>query len=199
MSTGSASRPTPGSVSVWIHDLKNGDETAARKLFDRYFPNVRHVARRRLNGFPTRIVDDEDLALDVIATLFRGFRLGRFDRLKNRVHLWGLLLWITTEQIIDHKRWESREKRDVKKVRDSVASDSVEICDDEPSPHLLAEFNDQLQRLFDILLTDELRQIAAAKLEGYDNGEISQLLAISKRTVQRKVNQIHACWERELG
>ncbi len=199
MTTGSASCATPGSVSVWIHDLKNGSETAARELFDRYFASVRHVARRQLNGFPTCIVDDEDLALNVIDTLFRGFRLGRFDCMKDRAHLWGLLVMITREQIIDHKRWESREKRNVKKVGDSVASDSVEIFDDELSPHLLAELKDQLQHLFDVLRTDQLRHIAAAKLEGYRSEEISQLLGISKRTVQRKVNRIYERWERELG
>ncbi len=199
MTTGSASCATPGSVSVWIHVLKNGSETAARKLFDRYFASVRHVARRQLNGFPTRIVDDEDVALSVIDTLFRGFRLGRFDRMKDRVQLWGLLVMITREQIIDHKRWESRQKRDVKKVGDSVASDSVEMFDDKLSPHLLAELKDQLQHLFDILRTDELRHIAAAKLEGYRSEEISQLLGISKRTVERKVNRIYERWRKELG
>ncbi len=199
MTPGSVSHSTPGSVSVWIHDLREGSEVAARELFDRYFGSVRNIARQQLSNFPTRIVDDEDLALSVIDTLFRGVRHGHFDRMKDRVDLWCLLVVIARQQIIDHKRWESRDKRDVKMVGDTVNSQATKVFDTEPTPHLLAELKDQRQHLFDVLRTDELRYIAAAKLEGYKNSEISQSLGMSNRTVQRKVNQIYERWARELG
>ena len=198
--TGSTSNHSAlGSVSIWINDLKQGSEAAARKIFERYYVSLRHVARKQLAGFPTRLVDDEDLALSVIDTLFRGARTGRFEGLRDREHLWGLLVLIARQQIVDHKRWETRIKRDVtKEFGDAADAEETELCDEDLTPDHLAEMKDQQEHLFQLLRTDELRRIAALKLEGYDNAEIAQLLDMSPRSVQRKVNQIYDCWERKL-
>jgi RNA polymerase sigma factor (sigma-70 family) len=184
-----------GSVSVWIHDLKAGSEAAATALFKRYFSSIRNVARRELKGFPTRILDDEDLAIDVIDGLFCAMREGRFRGLKDREHMWALMVLFTRQVTVNHKRWETREKRDIQKVDDS----DFELATERTTPEHLVAAKDQQQRLFDILRTDELRIIAAAKLEGYSNAEIAERLKLSSRSIQRKVNRIYDRWEQEMG
>ena len=61
---------SPGSVTLWITDLKDGDEHAAHELWDRYFA-IADLARMKLDGFPMRVTDEEDVALSVIETLCR--------------------------------------------------------------------------------------------------------------------------------
>ena len=183
-----------GSVSVWIHDLKAGSEAAATALFQRYFASIRQLARRELRGFPSRILDDEDLAIDVIQALFTAMRDGRFRGLKDRDHMWALMVLFTRQVTVNHKRWETMGKRDVKKVDDS----DHEFATDSITPEDLAAAKDQQRRLFDILRTDELRTIAAAKLEGYSNAEIAKTLNVNVRSIQRKVNTIYEHWEREM-
>ena len=185
-----------GSVSIWLNELKTGDEQAATAIFNRYFSGLRSVARNHLQGFPTRIADDEDLALEVIHTLFEGMKVGRFDNMKNRNHLWGLLVVMTRQEVINHKRTQTRAKRDV--GREEVV-DSPDLCDSDPNPQKLVEHQDFQQHLFEILRNDQLRRIAAAKLFGNTNAEIAERENIRVRSVQRKINKIYDCWNAELA
>ena len=186
----------PGSVSLWLGDAKVGDESAATDLFNRYYPLIRKHVHKELRGFATRSADEEDLALSVIATILQRLRLRRLDKLKDRQHLWALLLVMATREVTSHKRRETRQMRD---VRRDASVDSANVghspC---PSPGVIAETNDTREYLFGILRNDQLRQIAAAKLEGYSNDEIARELQITVRTVQRKVNDIYECWDRQL-
>ena len=50
------------SVTLWIAGLKNGDELAAHAIWERYFEQLRAVARTKLGTVPQRVQDDEDLA-----------------------------------------------------------------------------------------------------------------------------------------
>jgi DNA-directed RNA polymerase specialized sigma24 family protein len=199
----SMSDVSPGSVTLWISALKDGEEVAAQKIWERYFASLRDAARKRFNGFPTRAADEEDVAVSVFDTLCRGAKLGRFPQLADREDLWGLLLVIVTQKVNDRKRWEGRQKRGSARVRgDSVLAGLLaahgpamkEVVSQEPTPEFLTELEDECSFLFSLLRNDELRQIARAKLEGDSNLEIANRLGVSVRTVQRKVRLIHEQW-----
>jgi DNA-directed RNA polymerase specialized sigma24 family protein len=193
----------PGSVTLWISGLKEGNAEAVEKIWGRYFTSLRDAARKRFNGFPTRAADEEDVAVSVFDTLCRGAKRGRFPQLADRDELWGLLLVIVSQKVNDRKRLEGRLKRGSARVRgDSVWGSLTasrgpvlrEIVSQDPTPELLTELEDERAFLFSLLRSDGLRRIAGAKLEGYSNMEIADRLGVSVRTVQRKVRLIHERW-----
>ena len=52
-----------GSVTHWINLLKAGEHAAAQPLWERYFPRLVMLARRKLQDGPRRAADEEDVAL----------------------------------------------------------------------------------------------------------------------------------------
>ena len=95
------------SVTAWIDQLKLGDQEAATQIWERYFEQLVTVARSKLEGAPTRAVDEEDVALLAFDSLFRGVKEKRFPNLDDRDDLWQLLLMLTERKAIDQKRRES--------------------------------------------------------------------------------------------
>src|SRR5262249_32221455 len=83
-----APMPTPGSVTVWIEQLKAGDAAAAAPLWQGYFRRLVGLARQRLGAAPRGVADEEDVALSAFASFCRAAAQGRFPRLDDRDDLW---------------------------------------------------------------------------------------------------------------
>ena len=64
----------------------------------------------------------------------------------------------------------------------------------EPSPELLVQLDDQLQRLLASLEDDLLRQVALSCLAGDSRQETANKLGLSLRSVERKVALIRDSW-----
>jgi DNA-directed RNA polymerase specialized sigma24 family protein len=64
----------------------------------------------------------------------------------------------------------------------------------EPTPEFAAMTVERYRALLDALTTDELREIAIAKMDGHSNQEIADLLDLSPRSIERKLNLIRAIW-----
>ena len=79
-----------GSVTHWIQALRGGDPDAAQKLWERYFPRLVGLARKRLQGARRRVEDEEDVALSAFKSFWRGARQGRFPQLADRNDLAGV-------------------------------------------------------------------------------------------------------------
>jgi hypothetical protein len=52
-----------GSVTIWVGELRAGDQAAAEQLWARYYPRLVGLARERFQGVPRCIADEEDVAL----------------------------------------------------------------------------------------------------------------------------------------
>jgi hypothetical protein len=61
-----------GSVTTWVEQLRAGDHAAAQRLWQRYFPRLVGLARRRLQGVSRRAADEEDVAFSAFHSLSRG-------------------------------------------------------------------------------------------------------------------------------
>ena len=196
-----------GSVSIWIDDLKNGDELAAQKLWERYWESLVRMARGKLGGAPRRVADEEDVALSAFNSFCAGVAKRRFPTLEDRENLWPLLL-----TIVERKAWrqighEQRQKRGGGQTRgESVlhGADSSNAAGGidrmpgrEPTPEFAAEVAEGLQQLLDSLDDDLLRQVATLKMEGYTVDEIGQRAKLSTRTVKRKLGLIRSIWSQE--
>jgi RNA polymerase sigma factor (sigma-70 family) len=196
------------SVSQWLVSLKAGDGEAVQKLWDRYKVQLLELARRKLEGVPKRVADEEDVAQNVLLSFFRGATSGRFDDVKSRDDLWWLLLAITKQKTIDLVRRETAQKRGAGRVQSEGAlapgGDGSEVgtfdrlVGDEPTPEFLVMLEEQNRRLLSMLRDDRLREIAISRIEGYTVAEIAADLSVSTRSVERKLQLIRNSWAKDL-
>ena len=80
--------PSEKSVTWWIGALKEGNQEAARELWQRYFDKLVRLGHARLGTAPRRVADEEDVALSVFRCLCDGAARGQFSQLTDRDDLW---------------------------------------------------------------------------------------------------------------
>jgi DNA-directed RNA polymerase specialized sigma24 family protein len=116
-----------GSVTLWITLAKDGDSAAVDALWQRYFPKLVRLARKKLAGGPRRAADEEDVAQSAFKSFCLAAERGRFPDLAGRDSIWRLLLQMTARKAIDLRRHEGRQRRSVKASRGS-SSRSDRAC-----------------------------------------------------------------------
>lgn len=192
------------SVTWWIQGLKQGDEQAAHKLWQRYFQRMAALARQRLGEDSRRAQDEQDIAIRVFKSLCEGAERGRLEGLVDRDGLWRLLATITARKVVQHFRQEGRQKRGGGQVRGDSIFDTSEggfdaLAGAEPTPEFLHQLAEEHQRLLSALDDDTLRRIALWKMEGWTGREIASKLGITRRSVERKLERIRELWKGELN
>jgi DNA-directed RNA polymerase specialized sigma24 family protein len=200
--------PSAGSVTTWIEQLRSGNREAAQHLWDRYFPRLVGLARKRLQdlGVPRRAASEEDVALSAFDSFYRAAEQGRFPRLGDRDELWAVLVCITARKALDLGQHERRKKRGGGRVEgesvmdnllgsDEGAAGIAQVVGHEPTPELAAQVAEEFCRLLKRLPNEELRSIAIWKLEGYTNAEIAGRLGRAEVSVERRLQVIRAVWK----
>ncbi len=196
----------PNSISVWLDEVKRGDGAAARCLWERYFPDLVRLARRKLNGLPRRMEDEEDVALSVFDSFCRAAEKGRFPDLDGRKSLWRLLCRITHFKAVDLIRRSQTGMGDARVLSGSFPAGSdtsmyqrvVPVAKPETQADFAAIVADEVRRLLKMLPSEELRSIAMAKMENYTNREIADKVGCAERTVERRLNYVRAIWKEEF-
>ena len=200
---------TGESVTCWIDQLKGGDRDAVQRLFERYYGRLVREARRWLRRAPAPpAADEDDVAQVAFASFCRRAAEGRFPRLFDRNDLWQLLVVIafrkTCNQIKQERRRQPRGGRvlHASALAAGPGGDEGALFADligrGPSPALAAQTAEECRRLLAELGSEELRQVALWKLEGYTNEEISAKLDRAVSTVERKLARIRLRWEKEV-
>jgi DNA-directed RNA polymerase specialized sigma24 family protein len=195
---------SPGSVTVWIAELKAGNAVAAQRLWENYFEKLTRLARLRLLGFPPAAADEEDVALSAFDSFCRGVARSQFPRLLDRGDLWQLLLLLTARKAYRLIRHERRQKRGGGAVRHLSAledeqSGVAEVIGREPTPDFAAQVAEECRRRLEALADSDLQTVALAKMEGYSNAEIADRLGVVERTVERRLGLIRRLWSSEEG
>lgn len=195
------------SVTLWLRQLGQGDQPAARQLWERYSAALLRLAQRRFPGAISAAADEEDLVQSVFQTLWTGASAGRWDTVKDRDELWWLLLAITRRKAINRQAYNARLKRGagVEPIhqQETLCGDTSptpldRVADERPPPELILMLEEEQQRLLGCLRDDVLRSIAVMKLEGDSHEQIAQKLDVTPRTVIRKLNLIREAWSKEL-
>jgi DNA-directed RNA polymerase specialized sigma24 family protein len=191
---------SPGSVTVWVAQLRAGDAQAAERLWEGYYRRLVGLARHKLRGRPRAAADEEDVALSAFDSFCRGAEQGRFPRLADRDDLWQLLVLLTARKAAHLIRDEARQKRGggaVVHISALADEDSrlAEFIGPEPTPEFAAQVAEECRLLMDRLGDDELRAVAQAKLEGYSNEEIARQRGCVVRTVERRLRIIRGLWK----
>ena len=194
-----------GSITGLVEQLKAGNRDAAERLWERYYPRLVGLARRRLQNTQRRVADEEDVALSAFDSFCRGAEQGRFPRLSDRDNLWELLVVITARKATDLANHNARGKRGGGRVRgDSVAAGESSAGPgmdafpaDDPTPDVAAQLAEEFERLLDRLADrPDLRQIAMRKMEGHTNAEVAAELGCAEVTVERRLSLIRKLFAR---
>lgn len=181
---------TDGSVTHWIGQVKGEQASVAeQELWNRYFTRLAALASQRLQDLPPHARDDEDVALSAMNSFFARAKDDRFTQLHDRTDLWQLLAKITVRKAANERSRVKTRKRGGPEIEANLSV----LAANEPTPEMLAVFNEQLQRLMEGL-NDDLRQVARLKLEGYTSREIAAKLGRVERTVERKLDCIRKTW-----
>jgi DNA-directed RNA polymerase specialized sigma24 family protein len=191
-----------GSVSRWLQQLQQGEAAAAQPLWERYFPRLVELARKKLRDAPRRGTE-EDVALSAFDSFCRNAAGGRFPRLADRDDLWRLLVVITARKAAHLARDERRRKRGGGAVQiDTRPEEGLgleQILSREPTPEFAAQAAEECQRLLGLLGERELEAVALWKMEGYTVEEIAQKMGYVPRSIKRKLRVIRSLWEKEVG
>ncbi len=197
------------SVTRLYLELREGREEAATDLWQLCCRALVREARKQLGPNERRVSDEEDIALAVFHELCQGVTDGRLSKDLRREDLTKLLRHFTRQETLDQRRHAQRSKRGGGFVRgESVFAFHTDgrpnhdgfhsVASTEPSPDLIVQLDDQLQRLLASLDDDRLRQVALSVLAGDSRSEIAAKLGLSLRSVERKVALIRDAWQTEL-
>jgi DNA-directed RNA polymerase specialized sigma24 family protein len=199
---------SPGSVTVWIDQLKAGAREAAQPLWERYFHQLVQRTRRKLAAGSPRTADEEDVALSAFKSFYRAAENGRFPQLNDRDDLWQLLIVLTDRKACDLIQFERRQRRGGGRVLDEAALGPADssaahplagLAGQEPTPEFTAQVAEEYRRLLALLDDAELQRVALRKMEGYTVEEIAAELGCVPRTVKRRLQLIRRIWEQETA
>lgn len=192
-------------VSLWIDELRQADELAARKVWEHFSARLHQAARRNLRAKTKRVYDEEDVVLSMFQSLCQGLVDGRFPDLHDRDSLWRLMLVISGRKIANRHRYDQRQRRDDRRtLTESVFSERQldqgdqlgdGLLSREPTPEFVAELHETSERLFAAIDEPDLKEIAMLRVEGFNDSEIADRLNCSRRTVQRRLTMIRRIWE----
>jgi RNA polymerase sigma factor (sigma-70 family) len=200
----SSTNATSDSVSEWIGHLKAGEAEAARKLWERYADQLARLASQQLAGRPKAVADEDDMAQSVFYSICRGAAAGRFSGINSRDELWWLLLAITRQKAINHRRRASAAKRGPGQVETETALAKNQpfnldnFVSPDPTAELMLILEEEYASLLDCLDDPQLRQIAVLRVEGYTVPEIAKKFNIGTRSIERKLRLIRSIWTDSL-
>lgn len=183
------------SVTQWIALLRDGDEEAAARLWERFMHRLRGLVRTRIQG---AAYDEEDVALSAFDVFCRGLAEGRYPELAGRDQLWQILATITLRKARDRFKAETSLKRGGLNVAEADGTDPHDVADRGCGPDVEALMADQCRHLLGLLQNERLEKVVLWKLDGFTNEEIAAHLGLTRWSVGRMLNCVREIWKTQL-
>jgi len=183
---------TQAADQIFIADLRAGNESAARDLFERYCGRLLDLARRRLSPKVAQRVDPEDIVQSVFRTFFTRVRNNEFI-LNGVGDLFGLLVQLTIRKAIRQMAFHRAAKRNPDMEVDLVTQDRdllVEICASGPPPDVEVSMANELEQ-FLLQLKPLDRKVLEMKLDGHSTAEIAIAVGSYERKIRRSLERIY--------
>ncbi|MCA8995486.1 MAG: sigma-70 family RNA polymerase sigma factor [Planctomycetaceae bacterium] len=186
------------SVTFFFHQLRQGDEVAVERLWEKCAPRILSVAQRTLAKQIPQYSDQEDIAQSVFLSLWSRATRGEMDGEFHRENLWRLLTTMTVRRALKHQRRDRTQKRGGGRV---LPESSVPGGAD--SPFRLDQALEHLSsHEFDVMcaeqllqLDEDLRAVAIMKLMNHTQQEIADALNCSISSVERKIRLLRKLWK----
>ena len=172
---------------------REGDETAAQEIYDRYVSRLIVLAASRISPALARRIEAED----VVQSVYRSFFARTSDEritVGNGGQLWGLLAAITINKVRGKARFHGAEKRAISAEASISASVSCyglspsELARD-PSAQEAAMLAEQYE-LATNQMSDTQRQVFQMFLNGESEEAIAKGIRRSTRTVRRELEHV---------
>lgn len=183
----------PDSITGWLYQLADGDDTAARQLWERFSARMQAIAQRKLQSFAQNAFDEEDVALSAFNAFCQAAQAGNCGEMADRDDLWRFLAVVTERKARQRIKEETRHKRGGG-ARHLADVDWEVVPGTEPPPQLAVLLTDQCHQFLGKLPNDALRNVAILKLQGFSNNEVAERLQYSRPTVQRMLTIIRRTW-----
>ena len=179
---------------------RDGDESAATEIFERYVNRLCALARKRLSSRMQRRVEAEDVVQSAYRSFFR--RAGENYTLEKQGDLWRLLAAITINKVRGQVEFHNAKKRGVY-LEASIATDQSMIC---VSPEVISEDPNpddaavMVEELSDVLgnLDETQRTIVELSMQNHSFEQIADQIQRSERTVRRTIQQVREELEQRL-
>ena len=183
--------PREHSITAWLAALKSGDESAAERIWERCFQQIRDQAQRRLGAAGVREIDGEDIAVSALQALCAGARNGRFPKLDRREDLWRLLFTIAARKSSNALRRDARRHEVGESAVNGAfaAEEHLDLEDPRAFDGSMSACEELLQQL-----EPKLRDVAVLKLQGFTNEEIARRQERSVKTIERYLQMIRSAW-----
>lgn len=183
-----------------LQRYRNGDETAATEIFERYVNRLCALARSRLSSRMKRRVEAEDVVQSAYRSFFR--RAGENYALNKQGDLWRLLAAITINKVRGQVEFHTAKKRGVYLEESMLADQSMisvppEIISEEPKPDDAAVMVEELSELL-ASLDDTQRSIIELSMQNQTVEQIATQIQRSERTVRRTIQRFRESLEDRL-
>lgn len=173
-------------LSAW----KEGDQSAASILYERYQARLMALVRSRQSNKLARRIDPEDIVLSAYRSFFVASRSGRLGSGSDD-DLWPLLTTFVLRKLSRQSRRHTADRRSIDQEQ-QPGSDWVEdIVSHEATAEQAAILSDEVERLL-ATLDDTAREVLVRTLQGDDAGKIARELGVNERTVRRALERIRA-------
>jgi RNA polymerase sigma-70 factor (ECF subfamily) len=170
----------------FIRRIRAGDDQAARELVERYEPVIRRQVRVRLRDPRlARRFDWNDVCQSVMASFFVRAAAGQFD-LEQPDQLLRLLVVMARNKVAQQVRRHQADRRDYRRSEVGSPEHLEERSAAEPSPSRLVASRELLEE-FRRRLTDEERQLADLRAQGFQWAEIASQLGGTPRTRSKQL------------
>ena len=183
----------------WTARLRDGDDGAARELFQRFTCQLIALAHKRFGTALKGKVDPEDVVQSAYKSFFRRYGTGDLA-VDGWDGLWGLLALITVRKCAERVAYHRAECRDA--AREASAPPGAEegaawpeAPGREPTPLEAAQLGETVDQLLASLDADE-RPVIELSLQGYTTQEISERLGCPERSVRRLRERVRNRLER---
>ncbi len=186
---------SPGSISIWIQRLQDGQDDAVDAIWHRYHQRLLRVASSLLPSSARQEADEEDIVSGTFHSFFRRVQQGSFTELEDRNELWHLLSRMARRKAINMIRHQRRQKRcnDLQPANDAPPP-MDQFHASTPAPQWSLIEPESIRELLGTL-DEGLREIAVCRLQGFTNQEIAAQIRRSVPTVERRLRLIRQQWE----
>ncbi len=185
---------TPESSSVeLVKRWRNGDESAATELHDKYLAKLVEFAKQHLNEKFRKRIDAQDLVQSIYRSVFRVTR-ERSIEFTDDTGFWKWLATLALNKTYNRVKYLEAGSRNPSREGGRAEDASLRAISagryrSMPSSEEVVELADLLETILKALEPTD-QQILQFRIEGFTQQEIAERLNVDPRTVRRRLESI---------
>jgi RNA polymerase sigma-70 factor (ECF subfamily) len=179
-----------------VADLRAGNESAAREVFDRYCERLMRLAKRRIGQRMLSRVDPEDVLQSAFRTFFVHLRNDEFT-FDGADDMFKLLVRLTVRKTLRQIAYHRAAKRNPELEARSADPDHdmmLELVESGPTPDVEVALVNEFEEFVGKLPPLD-RKVLEMKLAGYSTAEIADAVGSYERKIRRVLERIQGLAE----